>query len=622
MHGLKSHAALWSCFFFAVASGLMAQPDRIAGRIEPGRYAILKGLVHPKAAPQNDLGPVDPRQRIGGVSLILNRSQSQQAELDGLLEEQRDPNSPNFRNWLTPEQYARRFGVSRNDIDKIVAWLQSESLAIDYVARGRNWIAVSGTAFQVETAFHTPIHHYRSGGKMHFANAAEPSIPAAIAPLVLNIRGLDDFRPEPGPMELEPLRDDPAYTASNGTHSLVPGDIATIYNINSLYSSGVDGSGQTIAVIGQTQVDLSDIENYRSRYGLPSNDPQMILAGDDPGFVDSQITEANLDLEWAGAIAPNATILFVYSQSAMHAAQYAIDNNLAPVISYSYANTEMKSSSSRAASAAADRSFAQEANAFGITWLAASGDAAAADGERSRLSASGGLAVAMPASVPEVTAVGGTEFDEGSGNYWSTGNTSTWVSARSYIPERAWNDTPLGKGIWGSGGGASVYFSKPSWQTGPGVPDDNARDLPDIALTASGQHDPYRIVKNGSVYTVGGTSASTPVFAGIVALLNHYLMINGSLASPGLGNINPTLYGLARTTSGVFHDITVGDNVVPCDDGSSDCTDGSFGYRASPGYDQVTGLGSVDAYNLAKQWIADPASATVTTLTVNPVALR
>ena len=202
--------------------------------------------------------------------------------------------------------------------------------------------------------------------------------------------------------------------------------------------------------------------------------------------------------------------------------------------------------------------------------------------------------------------MGGTMFNEGNGAYWSATNSSTWRSALSYIPEMAFNDSPAriasGGGIFGGGGGASVFFTKPSWQSGSGMPNDNARDLPDVALSASADHDGYRIVEDGNVYVVGGTSAATPVFAAMVALLNQYLVVNGSLSYPGLGNINPALYRLAQTVPGVFHDITLGNNIVPCDQGSPDCKNGSLGYSAGPGYDQVTGLGSVDAYNLITQW--------------------
>ena len=190
-----------------------------------------------------------------------------------------------------------------------------------------------------------------------------------------------------------------------------------------------------------------------------------------------------------------------------------------------------------------------------------------------------------------------------------------------YIPEKGWNDTSLGEGIWAGGGGASALFAKPWWQTGPGVPADRARDVPDVALSASGDHDGY-LVYAGGLMVVGGTSATSPSFAGIVSLINQYVVAKGSQSKPGLGNINPNLYSLAQSATGVFHDITTGDNIVPCTEGTPGCTTGTFGYKAGPGYDLVTGLGSVDAYNLTVKWASQPASTgTTMTLGASPSSL-
>jgi uncharacterized protein (TIGR03437 family) len=142
-----------------------------------------------------------------------------------------------------------------------------------------------------------------------------------------------------------------------------------------------------------------------------------------------------------------------------------------------------------------------------------------------------------------------------------------------------------------------------------------------VSFTASANHDGYIVVVNGQPSIIGGTSAATPVFAGIVALLNQYLVTNGVQAKAGLGNINPTLYGLARNSNGVFHDVTVGNNIVPCVRGSNNCTNGQFGYAAGSGYDLATGLGSVDVNNMVTQWNGQPVNGTTTTLAANPSAL-
>jgi len=363
------------------------------------------------------------------------------------------------------------------------------------------------------------------------------------------------------------------------------------------------------AVAGESDIDLADIAAFRSMFSLPVNSPTKILVPgtQNPGLGSDAEGEADLDVEWAGAIARNATILFVYSPDAFESAFYAIDQALAPVLSFSFGECELRALPSDVSTFLSE---AQKAAAEGITWLASSGDSGAAGCEDQNgpfSSAITRLNVNVPASVPFITAVGGTEFNEGFGNYWAGKLRADGGSALSYIPEGAWTDEAFlaqagYAGFSASGGGASWYFNKPAWQVGPGVPSDGARDVPDVALTASADHDPFAMIGQGQFTPTGGTSAAAPSFAGIVLLLNHYLTATGAQKNPGLGNINPNLYALANT-SGVFHDITSGSNIVPCVVNSTqDCTNGSMGYSAGPGYDQVTGLGSVNAYNLALDW--------------------
>jgi subtilase family serine protease len=321
-------------------------------------------------------------------------------------------------------------------------------------------------------------------------------------------------------------------------------------------------------------------------------------------------------------MARGANLIYVYSDDASYSAFYAIDNNLAPIISESFGLCEYLVEANRMG-LYYHQEEAQKANAMGITWLASSGDSGAAGCDYNATTANQGLAVSAPASVPEVTGVGGTEFNEGSQSYWSATNGFYDGSALSYIPEMAWNDSAASAGVGGglaaSGGGASAAFQKPAWQTGPGVPNDGARDVPDISLSASNAHDPYIIVVEGGAYGVGGTSASAPSLAGMLAVLNQYLVQNGVQSKSGLGNINPKLYSMAAAgTSGVFHDVTAGDNIVPCEVPTADCVTGKIGYTAGPGYDLVTGLGSVDAYRLITAWSGIRVTSTSTTLTANP----
>jgi subtilase family serine protease len=606
-------ATLFVCLF---ASVLPAQQDRITATIDARHAIAIRGSVARQAQPKYDRGAVAPDFLLGNITLMLSPSATQQAALEQLLAAQQDTASPDYHNWLTPETYAERFGASAADLDKVSTWLRSQGFAVRYTARGRDFISFSGTASQVQAALHTEIHRYQVGSESHFANATDLSLPAAIEPIVAGVLGLHDFHPK-APRK----RAVPSYTATDGTHYLAPDDLASIYNLVPLYTYGYLGAGQSIAIVGQSDIDPTDIATFRSTFGLPPTTIQMVPAGTYPGVTGDEV-EADLDLEWSGAVARFATLIYVYSDDVGYSAYYAIDNDLAPVLSESFGLCEYVVASNRMGLTDYQVE-AQKGNALGITWLASSGDSGAAGCDYDVAMAIQGLAVSLPASVPEITAVGGTEFGEGSLSYWNSSNGPTDGSALSYIPETAWNDTlaseALGGTIGASGGGLSSVYKKPAWQTGPGVPNDGARDVPDISLAASDAHDPYIVFSEGVAFGVGGTSAAAPSFAGMVALLNQYLVQNQVQAKSGVGNVNPKLYGMASAgASGVFHDVTTGDNIVPCQVGTANCAAGSFGYTAGVGYDLVTGLGSVNAYNLITAWGGIPVSATTTTLTALP----
>ncbi len=588
------------------AASAMAQTSRIVQPIDNAVRTTLTGHLHPKATAANDQGRVAPSLAMSYITLTLAPSANQQASLDKLLAEQQTPSSPNYRRWLTPEEYGARFGASDADLSKITQWLQQQGLQVLSMARGRDWIAVSGTAAQVEAAFQTEVHSYLVDGETHFANATEPSVPAAIGSLVKGIRGLNDFRMKP---RLRPARVKPKYNSTYcGEHCLAPDDFATIYDVTPLYAAGINGAGQKIAIAGQIEVLLSDIQQFRSMFNLPANDPQMVLVPGSPNpgsnASSGDLSESDLDLEWSGAVARNATIIFVYSTDVMTSVQYAIDQSLAPVVSVSYGSCEQETDRGEISQF---QQWAQEANAQGITWFAASGDDGGADCDDSQ---NPGLAVDAPGSLPEVTSVGGTQFVEGAGAYWSATNNVNAASALSYIPESTWNTSVDDQEPSASGGGASILFSKPSWQTAPGVPSDNARDVPDVSLNASDDHDPYLVYTSGSLEAFGGTSVPTPSFAGLTVLLNQKLGLGG------VGNINPKLYSLAPSgwDSGMFHDITTGNNIVTvaCSKRDPNCGATAVGYSAGVGYDQTTGLGSVDAYKLVMGWEGGSTTPPVT----------
>jgi uncharacterized protein (TIGR03437 family) len=561
---------------------------------------MVPGRLNHLAQPQFDQGAVDPAMPMSHLRLMTRPSAAQQLELDQLLVNQQNPSSSQFHKWLTPDEFGARFGLSPGDHSKIAAWLQSEGFTIDELARGRNWIAFSGTAAQVSKSLHTSIHRYQVSGEKHYSNTGQPSVPEALAGVVSGFLGLNDFYPKPGAHLV------PDYNVG-ANHYLVPQDFATIYNLVPLQQAGIDGTGVSIAVVGESDFLQSDLMAFQKRYGLPAVTPKQVVAGTDPGFTGAQI-EVNLDLEWASALAPKATIYFVLSESAFDAIIEAVNLNTAPIITSSYGICEID------LDPFVLQATAQQGNAQGITILNAIGDtgAAACDAGGSASYATQGISVQTPGSLPEVTAVGGTQFSEGTGTYWAATNTPTFGSALSYIPEIAWNETTAA-GLASTGGGNSIYYPRPAWQTGPGVPNDNLRHVPDISLSAA-LHDGYYIyfAALGGNLPVGGTSAGTPSMAGVVALLNQYLVTNGIQAKPGLGNINPQLYRLAQSSPAVFHDTLSGSNIVPCAQGSPDCLAGSYGFNAGAGYDMATGLGSIDANALVTNWNSATNGVTVT----------
>lgn len=615
------------CCFVLQPHPMLAQKDRLA-TINRTEVAAIRGNVHPLAKPDYDQGPADPDRTFPNVSIIFRPSAAQQAALNELLTSQQDPASQNYHAWLTPEEFADRFGLSQSDIDKISAWLRSEGFSINEIARSRTWIAFAGTAGQLQHAFRTQIREYLIAGERHVANATVPSVPAALAPLVLEITGLDDFRPKPALRKTEGAKAAPKYSGA-GAHYLAPDDIATIYDLIPLYNAGYDGAGQSLVIAGQADIDTSDVEQFRKRYNLP--DPRYNLPDATliklmvPGTIkaprldlyspEDQV-EAILDLEWSGAVARSATIYYIWSNDVFNSVMYAVEQNIAPVISFSYGACELGSNGLYGPRMQA---LAQQANVQGITWIAASGDSGAAgcDDQAKDQMAGKGMAVIMPASVPEVTGVGGTQFTDAAGGYWSGTNSSSAASAVSYIPETAWNETGA-DGLLSSGGGLSIVFPKPAWQAATGVPDANARAVPDVALAAAG-HDGYIADIGGQTEIFAGTSLATPAFAGMVAILNQYSVAKGFQAKAGEGNINPMLYSLSISAPAAFHDITSGNNIIPCAYQSPDCSKGSYGYNAQPGYDLATGLGSVDATNLITQWNGKSARvSTATTLTATP----
>jgi len=593
--------AALSFFISFFSSFLLAQTNvrpkvRIPGTIDEHDRIALAGNRHPMAQPEYEAGLLPTDRRMERMILALDSDPEQQKALEGLIADQHNPNSARYHQWLTPESFGLQFGVSEHDLAQVVQWLKSHGLEVNEIPAGRRSIIFSGTVVEVESAFHTQVRSYRVGGEMHYGNATDPEIPRALAGVIHGVVALHDFYSRPSLSGVRPVAA-PQYS-SGSTHYMAPADFATIYDLGPLYQSSVNGAGQSVAVVARCNIKMSDVQTFRSYFGLPVNNPAVILNGPDPGIVSTnEQTEAALDIEWSGAVAKSAAIKFVVSASGTSdgvdlSASYIVNNNVAPVMTLSFGSCEAAMGSSGNAWV---NSLWQQAAAQGITVLVSSGDSGAAgcDGA-SAGTATHGAGVNGLCSTPYSTCVGGTEFSDAANysTYWSaTSDPTTKGSALQYIPETTWNNSgvmPGGSGLWSSAGGASAIYPKPSWQSGSGVPADGHRDVPDVSLNAS-THDGYLIYMNGTLYAAGGTSAGAPSFAGLMALVNQKTGVRQ-------GNPNPTLYGLAskQQTGGaaVFHDVTTGTNSVP----------GLTGFPAGPGYDEVTGLGSVDAAVLVNHW--------------------
>jgi Pro-kumamolisin, activation domain/Bacterial Ig-like domain (group 3) len=737
--GAANFSTLILCILILSSLSFAAAPDRITAPIAAAQSVRLAAGVPLQARPEFDQGAVDPSLQLSYITLLTVPSASQKRAVNKLLADQQNPRSASYHKWLTPEQYADRFGLSPNDIQKLTAWLQSQGFTVVRAARGRNWIAFSGTAAQVDTTFQTQIHNFKVEGEMHFANTTPPTIPAALSGIVTGFRGFNDFRPKS-----QAHRAQPGYTFPSGVknyHFISPGDITAMYDLSTLYGSGIDGTGYTLAVIGETGIYQSDLTNFRQNFGLSAisctTSSDVITACNTSNFkyvlvnglattIRGDLPEADIDIEWSGATARNAQVIYVTANATnvFDSLYYTIDNDLSKVMTMSYsAPCELF----EIGSFAADEAELQKANTEGITFLNSSGDTGAAECDYRANIAVYGYAVGYPSSSPSVTAVGGTMIpaiapNEYGSTYWNPSNGSDGGSAKGYITEQPWNDAEeFGLicsqasppsfcttnhitnwataqtffGISAGGGGVSNCvtadanlvclsgFPQPSWQAGlttsavnPGglgaINATPTRYTPDVSLLASPNLPGYLLCsqingssgggsscdspttgiadmltaclstrQTGPCTIYGGTSVASPVFAGMVALLNQDAVVSGIQTTPGLGNINPMLYSLAaaNSTNKAFNPVTTPNTgaysngawcspgtptsgvtadpwpaALQCpSSGSAFLGFSAFNFDATTNYNLVSGLGSVNASHLAAAWVAASLASTTTT---------
>jgi len=704
--GFASFSAALLAFVFtlSLASYLQAaatpKQPLIRQELDENQRVTLKGNVRPEASAMNDRGLAADAFQMEHMLLQLQRSADKEQAVKEFIDQLHNPASSNFHRWLTAQEFGEMFGVAEEDLNAITTWLQKHGFQVNVVYPSGMVIDFSGSAGQVREAFRTEIHHLEVNGVEHIANMSNPQIPAALAPAVAGIVSLHDFVPRP----MHKLHGNYTFTSRGETYQMVvPADLATIYNINPLFSTGISGQGQTIVVIEDSNVySTSDWTTFRKTFGLSGyasgsftqvnpSPPSGANNCTNPG-VNSDDGEATLDAEWASAAAPSAAIELASCASTrttfggLIALVNLVNNGTPPAImSISYGECEAANGAS--ANAAYNAAY-QQAAAEGVSVFVAAGDEGAASCDAGAMSATHGIGVSGFASTPYNVAVGGTDFGDTyagtNSTYWTTANTSTYGSARSYIPEISWNDScasvliasyvsgsgivygssgfcnsPAGREylgvVSGSGGpsgcasgvpsaagvvsGTCKGYPKPSWQSGVvGVQNDGVRDIPDISLfAANGLWGHYYLfcwsdIRNGgapctgapsSWAGAGGTSFSSPIMAGIQALVNQR---TGSRQ----GNPNPVYYKIAGSEYGttgstscnstnksgaagscIFYDVTQGDMDVNCT-GSRNCylpsgkngvlsTSGSSyskAYGATTGWDFATGIGTVNVQNL------------------------
>jgi len=700
----------------SVSAARIPVADRLTQAIDEKALVRLPRAVHPLANAANDRGLAPGAMTLDRLQIVLSRSATQEASLKQLIGDLHTPASASFHKWLTPDQFGQQFGPSDADVATLESWLQSHGFGSIKLNPGRQTLEFSGSAAQFHSAFHAEIHKYAVNGETHYAAATDPLVPAALRPLVGGFTRLNNFRQHPASRLLgkasysaRARKAKPQWTTdTDDTTNLIvsPADYAVQYDLNPLYTAGTKGTGQTIAIIDASNIDVSLVNNFRTLFNLPANPPTVIIDGNDPGidgannpdgpFTGSAL-ESYLDVEWAGAVAPNATIdLVIGADTALDtgfilAAEHAVYANLAPIISLSFSECEASLGSSNQFWS----NLWSQAAAQGITVMVSTGDSGSAGCDSNSPDyAIYGQAVNGLASTPYNLALGGTDFFYSAYNqdnttlnaqvatYWNlTASDSTAsVSLLGVIPEQPFNNSQYGLNIYGYSGGETTTFAagggpstvgyastvnstttygpypKPTWQTGTGVPTDNARDLPDLALFgALGYNNSYipicaqdgdcQPVSSGSavqISGVGGTSVAAPSFAGIMALINQKYGRQGQA--------NYILYPLAAQYPAAFHDITNGTNSVPCSittvtfDANTfapnDCipvsnpatdvdptygtaTEGQLGntttqvaqYTAATGYDLSSGLGSVDANVMVSNWQKIAFTSSTVTLT-------
>ncbi len=590
------------------------------------------------ANPANSIGLAPANLSLNELTLVLSRSPQQEEAIQQFLADQQNPASPDYHHWLTPAEVGEHFGLSDQDIASISGWLQSQGLHVNWVAPSRIFIGFGGTAADIGRAFQTEMHYYSVNGAQRISVNSDPMIPTALVPTIRAIRGLYTIDEHPAHHISVAESASPQLTTSNGNHFITPSDFDAIYDV----PAGFTGAGMTIGIVSWSRTNSADFDNFKSKTGATFADPIEVVptayGGVDPGPAltappsGSSSTlagqeEATLDVVRAGSVAPAASLLLVVASPAGTNngvgadAQYLVNSTPVPaqVMSISFGACE---SSAGPSGVAFWNTLFQQAAAEGISVFVSSGDSGASGCD---------VAFSAPPASPKAnspnyicsssyaTCVGGTQFADTTSpsTYWSSANSSGFLSALGYIPEGGWNEpidftvTPNVVQVAASGGGVSNVIATPSWQTGTGVPAARAgRYTPDVSFSAS-SHDGYfacmAAISGGGCVTSGGsfsfvifsgTSAAAPGMAGVAALIDQKL-------GAAQGNLNQALYSTASGFPAAFHDVTIATSGVSgcsvnipsiCNNSIPNATGNGAqaGFLVGAGYDEVTGLGSLD----------------------------
>jgi len=737
--GLAAVAALT-----VLACGGMAQtPTRplITSRVDENTLVTLAGNTRSEATTENDRGRVADATRMDHMFLLLQRAPELEQALVTRIDQLHDRKSANFHQWLTPQQFGETYGLAQADLDYIQRWLESRGFTVNQIYPNRMMIDFSGTAGQVRESFRTEMHRLSVDGEAHIANMSDPRIPAALAPAVKGIVSLNDFRPRAMKKRV-PHGDGVSVTigpncgfftglrdASPNCEALMPADLATIYNLNPLFTAGISGKGQTVVVIeDEDAYSLGDWNSFRKVAGLSRTYPYGAISQThpapptgpnncvDPGDLnDTTDDEVAIDMEWASAAAPNAAIQVAVCKDSgstfggLIALQNLLNapgaNTTGPaIVSISYGESE---SQNGATQNAAYNTTYQQGAAEGVSIFVSSGDEGPASGNANGADSTRGITVSGFTSTPYNISVGGTDFSDAySGSestYWNAGNTANYGSAKSYIPEIPWNDScadnliigflgqyyssglingfgPSGTGVCntypfnttsdllttgsGSGGpsncatgaptttgapasgGTCAGYTKPGWQSVLGNPSDGVRDIPDVSLmAANGVWNHFYLicmsnpaeVSEGAASSCsnpitdwpgyGGTSVSSPIWAGIQALVNqktgqrwgnantvYYAIANAEYGVSGNASCNSSL-GNAIGASCVFNDVTQGSIFLPCTTLGSGTAARLYNCYRPSATDESADIGVMSAAPMTFPGLAGPGPVTALNVT-------